>query len=235
LAEVDLVLTVSRQPIIAIDGPAGAGKSTVTRRLAAALDLIYLDTGAMYRAVTWLILQSGIEVEDGPKITNLLENLMIELIPAPFPQPTGVKINDVEVTEAIRTPEVTQKVSTVSALGAVREKLVEQQRFYGERGGIVAEGRDIGTNVFPQAELKIFLTASVQERARRRLAELQEKGYDKIDFSQIEQEIALRDERDSNREIAPLKQAEDAILVMTDGLSIEAVVDRIVKLYQERG
>jgi pantoate ligase / CMP/dCMP kinase len=221
-----------RLPIVAIDGPAGAGKSTVTRSIAEALSLVYLDTGAMYRAVTWSILQAGIAVEDIDRLNALLENLVIELIPVPFPKPMGVKVNGKDVTDAIRTLEVTNNVSAVSALAAVREKLVQQQKNYGEKGGIIAEGRDIGTNVFPKAELKIFLTASVGERARRRFKELQEKGVEGIDLARIEREIQERDDRDSNRTIAPLKQAEDAILVITDGLSIEEVVDRIVGLYK---
>jgi pantoate ligase / CMP/dCMP kinase len=226
-------LSNSRLPIIAIDGPAGAGKSTVTRLIAETLGLVYLDTGAMYRALTWLVLQSNIAVDDIDKITPLLENLAIELIPAPLPQPMGVKVNGKDVTEAIRTLEVTNNVSAVSALAAVREKLVQQQQLYGDKGGIVAEGRDIGTNVFPKAELKIFLTASVRERARRRLEELQGKGIEGVNLERIEREIQERDDRDSNRTIAPLRQAEDAILVNTDGLSIEEVVDRIVSLYRE--
>jgi pantoate ligase/cytidylate kinase len=221
-----------RLPIIAIDGPAGAGKSTVTRSIAEALNLVYLDTGAMYRAITRSILQAGIAINDAAKIDSLLENLTVELIPAPFPKPMGVKVNGEDVTDAIRTLEVTNNVSAVSALAAVREKLVRQQKSYGEKGGIIAEGRDIGTNVFPNAELKIFLTASVGERARRRFQELQEKGVAGIDLARIEREIQERDVRDSNRTIAPLKQAEDAILVITDGLSIEEVVDRIVGFYR---
>jgi pantoate ligase / CMP/dCMP kinase len=225
-------LSNSRLPIIAIDGPAGAGKSTVTRLIAETLSLVYLDTGAMYRALTWLILQSNITVDDIDKIAPLLENLEIELIPAPLPQPMGVKVNGKDVTEAIRTLEVTKNVSAVSTLAAVRKKLVQQQQRYDDKGGIVVEGRDIGTNVFPNAELKIFLTASVGERARRRLEELHKRGVEGINLEQIEKEIKERDDRDSNRTIAPLRQAEDAILVNTDGLSIEEVVDRIVSLYR---
>ncbi len=222
----------SRLPIIAIDGPAGAGKSTVTRLVAETLSLVYLDTGAMYRALTWLILQSNIAMDNIDKIAPLLKNLEIELIPTPIPQPMRVKVNGKDVTEAIRTLEVTNNVSAISALAVVREKLVRQQQRYGDKGGIVAEGRDIGTNVFPSAELKIFLTASVEERARRRLEELQEKEVEEINLEQIKRKIQERDDRDSNRTIAPLKQAEDAILVNTDGLSVEEVVNRIVNLYR---
>lgn len=223
-----------RQPIIAIDGPAGAGKSTVTRRLAHQLSLLYLDTGAMYRAVTWLVMESSIAIDEQQAIADLLVDLDLNLTsPSSAELPTIVHINQQEVTNAIRTPEVTANVSAIAAQAAVREKLVEMQQQWGKRGGLVAEGRDIGTNVFPNAELKIFLTASVAERARRRWQDLQNQGRDDIDLKQLEQDIQQRDEQDSNREIAPLKKADDAIELITDHLTINQVIDKIIELYEQ--
>jgi pantoate ligase/cytidylate kinase len=228
---IDNILLRQRQPIIAIDGPAGAGKSTVTRRVAEALDLLYLDTGAMYRAVTWLVMQSEIEIEDHGAIAELVSQAKIELIPPSSPQATlKVLINREDVTQAIRTPQVTAKVSAVAAQAAVRQALVNLQRKLGKKGGVVAEGRDIGTNVFPDAEVKIFLTASAAERARRRSIDLKNQGETDIDLEQLQREIEKRDEQDSNRAIAPLKKAIDAIEIITDGLTIEQVTDKIVQL-----
>lgn len=231
---IDNILLYQRQPIIAIDGPAGAGKSTVTRKVARKLGLLYLDTGAMYRAVTWLVMESGIAIDDGEAIASLIENVKIDLIPPNAANlPPCVYVNGQEVTQVIRTPEVTANVSTIAAIGSVREQLVKQQQRYGKEGGIIAEGRDIGTNVFPDAELKIFLTASVQERARRRWQDLQNQGRDDIDLEQLAEDIQQRDEQDSNRAIAPLKKAEDAIAIVTDDLSIEEVINQIIDLYRQ--
>ena len=223
---------ILRQPIVAIDGPAGAGKSTVTRRVAEQLGLLYLDTGAMYRAVTWLVMNSDINLNDLDAVSDLVRGVKIDLIPSKSPElPIAVYVNGQEVTTAIRTPEVTANVSTIAAQSAVREELVAIQQSYGETGGIIAEGRDIGTNVFPDAELKIFLTASVAERAKRRMLDLQNQGYKDIDLAQLETEIQQLDDKDSNRAIAPLKQAEDAIELITDNLTIEEVINKIVQLY----
>ena len=230
---IDNILLQKRQPIVAIDGPAGAGKSTVTRRLAHELGLLYLDTGAMYRAVTWLAMESGIAFDDRDAIADLLQNLDLKLTaPNGAELPTVVQVNGQEVTNAIRTPKVTANVSAIAALATVREKLVEIQQQWGEQGGLIAEGRDIGTNVFPNAELKIFLTASVQERARRRWQDFQNQGND-LDLKQLEQDIQQRDEQDSNRAIAPLKKADDAIELITDNLTIDEVIDTIINLYQQ--
>ncbi|VEP18464.1 Bifunctional pantoate ligase/cytidylate kinase [Hyella patelloides LEGE 07179] len=223
---------ILRQPIVAIDGPAGAGKSTVTRRVAKELGLLYLDTGAMYRAVTWLVMNSQIVVDDESAVAKIVKGVKIDLIPGNTPHlPVEVYINQQEVTQAIRTPEVTANVSAISAQAAVRKELVQAQQNYGVEGGIIAEGRDIGTNVFPDAELKIFLTASPQERAKRRLSDLQNQGYKDINLKQLEQEIIERDNKDSNRAIAPLKKADDAIEIITDRLSIEEVINKIKELY----
>jgi pantoate ligase/cytidylate kinase len=231
---IDNIVLQKRQPIIAIDGPAGAGKSTVTRSLAHKLGLLYLDTGAMYRAVTWLVMKSGIAIDDHQAIANLLQDLDLKLTsPSSMDLPTIVHINGQEVTTAIRTPEVTANVSAIAAQAAVREKLVQMQQQWGEEGGLIAEGRDIGTNVFPDAELKIFLTATAAERARRRLQDLQAQGIDDINLQQLEQDIQRRDEQDSNRAIAPLKKADDAIELITDNLSIDEVISAIIDLYQQ--
>lgn len=232
---IDNIKLTTRKPIIAIDGPAGAGKSTVTRQIAERLGLIYLDTGAMYRAVTWLVMEAGIASEDEGAISTLVSTMELELIPNPYPQPTGVKINGEDVTSAIRTPQVTAKVSTIAAIASVRQQLMKLQKRLGEKGGLVAEGRDMGTNVFIDAELKIFLTASVEERAKRRLQELQQQGVINITLEDLQKEIATRDYKDSTREIAPLKQAEDAILLNTDGLTIEEVTEHIQYLYHHLG
>lgn len=224
---IDTMSLTVRSPIVAIDGPAGAGKSTVTRQVADRLGLLYLDTGAMYRAVTWYILESGIAIEDEAHIAQALDNCQIRLEPqADHPQ-CRVWVNQHDVTQAIRRPEVTAKVSTVAAFSAVRRFLVQQQQDYGAAGGLVAEGRDMGTQVFPQADVKIFLTASVAERARRRKLDLEKQGYE-VNLSQLEAEIAKRDQQDSTRALSPLQKAEDAIEIQTDNLTIEDVVHKIL-------
>jgi pantoate ligase / CMP/dCMP kinase len=230
---IDNMVVQARKPIIAIDGPAGAGKSTVTRQVAQQLGLIYLDTGAMYRAVTWLALESGVPIADQPGVTELLSRCQIDLAPGGEAFTTQVWVNGQDVTEAIRTPEVTAQVSAVSAQPEVRRYLLSQQQRYGDNGGLVAEGRDIGTTVFPDAELKIFLTASVEERARRRCADLTRMGRD-ADLATLIREIADRDHHDSTRAASPLVKADDAIELVTDGLTIAEVVQRILSLYEQR-
>ena len=231
---IDNIVLQKRLPIIAIDGPAGAGKSTVTRSLAYQLGLTYLDTGAMYRAVTWLIMQLDVAIDDEQAIANSIQdlNLVLKTRRQDTDIVTEVYVNDEEVTTAIRTPEVTANVSTIAAQAAVREKLVQMQQQWGESGGLIAEGRDIGTNVFPNAELKIFLTATPAERARRRSKDLEAQGRD-VDLKQLEADIRKRDEQDSNRAIAPLKKADDAIELVTDNLTIEEVIAKIVDLYRQ--
>ena len=239
---IDNITLRTRKPIVAIDGPAGAGKSTVTRQVAQTLGLLHLDTGAMYRAVTWLVLQSKIPIQDEPAIAELVSRCQIRL---ENEETEGrregletsllkVWINGHDVTQAIRTLEVTAQVSAIAAQPAVRRALVKQQQRYGRDGGIAAEGRDIGTYVFPDAELKIFLTASVQERARRRQQDLKNQGGAEINLDQLERMIYERDQKDSTRALAPLRKAPDAIELQSDGLSIAEVVARIVNLYQEK-
>lgn len=234
---IDNVLLRSRKPIIAIDGPAGSGKSTVTPQVAQQLGLLYLDTGAMYRAVTWLVLDSGIPIEDEAAIAELVSQCKIRLERQDSDSgiPTlQVWINDVDVTTVIRTPEVTAQVSAIAAQKAVRQALMKQQQEYGQRGGVVMDGRDIGTHVFPDAELKIFLTASVQERARRRQLDLKERGLGDFSLEELEKTIYERDLKDSSRAIAPLRKADDAIEINTDHLTAEGVIAQIIALYREK-
>ena len=232
---IDNILLRDRSMIIAIDGPAGAGKSTVTRQVAQRLGLMYLDTGAMYRALTWLVLQSGISPEDEAGVAELVSQATLELIPSPLEnQPPTVIINGQDITLAIRTLDITRHVSVIAAQRAVRQVLLDQQQRYGVKGGIVVEGRDIATRVFPDAEVKIFLTASVSERAKRRYQDLIRQGEEDIDLLVLEQEIAHRDYLDSHRSLAPLVKAEDAIEVNTDGLTIEQVIEKIVELSYSR-
>jgi pantoate ligase / CMP/dCMP kinase len=217
----------SQLPTIAIDGPAGAGKSTVTKLVAARLGLLFLDTGAMYRAIAWLAIQANLALDDERNIAQLVSQAKIVL--------TGerVMVNDIDVTEAIRTQTVTSKVSAIAALGVVRAELVKQQQAIGSQGGIVAEGRDMCTYVFPDAQVKIFLTASVAERARRRQQDLLDRGQTEVSLAELERSIAERDFIDSTREIAPLRKAPDAVEIISDNLSIEEVVDRIVNMYRQ--
>lgn len=207
--------------IIAVDGPAGAGKSTVSKIVAARLGYTYIDTGAMYRAVALKVLQSGKSVED---VTGDIEIKLDE---------SGkVFLDGREVTKEIRTPEVSRGASDVAKSGVVRKRLTELQRDMARLGKVIMDGRDIGTQVLPNADLKIFLTASVEERARRRFEELKAKGLT-VDLAQIEKEISLRDKQDSEREIAPLAQAEDAVLLDSTSLTIEEVVAKILSLVEE--
>jgi pantoate ligase/cytidylate kinase len=232
---IDNTILRDRQPIVAIDGPAGAGKSTVARQVAANLGLVYLDTGSMYRAVTWLVLNMGIAIDDDYAIAELVNQCKIELTPSQDLQsPVRVWINGTDVTQAIRTIEVTSLVSAIAAQSSVRAALVQQQQSWGKRGGLVAEGRDIGTHVFPDAEVKIFLTASVGERARRRQQDFKKQGQPEVSLEQLERDIAERDWKDSNRKVSPLQKAVDAVEIQTDGLSASEVTAKIVNHYQQR-
>jgi pantoate ligase / CMP/dCMP kinase len=236
---IDNIVLRHRQPILAIDGPAGAGKSTVARQVAQRLHLLYLDSGAMYRALTWKVLQQGLDLSDEVAIAELIQDCEIRLAPsgddpAFAAYPSRLWLNDQEVTQRIRSSEVTQHVSTLAAQPMVRQMLLKQQQQYGVTGGVVMEGRDIGTQVFPYAELKIFLTASVAERARRRLQDLKAQQQPVDSLENLERAIDERDRKDSTRRVAPLKQAEDAIELNTDGLSIDQVVENIVALFHER-
>ena len=206
--------------VVAIDGPAGAGKSTVAQLAAKELGYTYIDTGAMYRAVAWKVLQQGGEVTD-EKILAVIPDIDVDL--SYENGKTTVRVDGQDVTGEIRTPEVSHIVSQVAALGPVREKMVDLQRKMAERGGVLMDGRDIATNVLPGADVKIYLTASIAERAK----ELREKGL-AVNLADIERDIAARDKADMEREISPLVQAEDATLLDTTGMTIPEVVARII-------
>lgn len=211
--------------IIAIDGPAGVGKSTVARLLASRLGYLYLDTGALYRAVAWKTLRSGIDPADGGRVTALLPSLSIQML---FQNGAmQVLVNDVDVTNELRTPDVTSAASVISAIPAVREWLLPVQRQIGQRGSVVAEGRDIGTKVFPAAPVKFFLEADATVRAERRHRELVAAGHGGP-MEQTYQDLSGRDERDRTRAVAPLVPAADARLIDTSSLRIEDVVEQML-------
>jgi len=204
--------------IIAVDGPAGAGKSTVSKIVAARLGYTYIDTGSMYRAVALKVLLTGKNVDDAIKDVDIKLDANGKIF-----------LDGRDVTKEIRTPEVSRGASDVAKFGVVREKLTQLQREMAAQGKVIMDGRDIGTQVLPDADLKIFLTASVEERARRRFLELKEKNF-AADFEQIKKEISLRDKQDTERKIAPLAQAEDAVLLDSTKLTIEEVVAEILRL-----
>ncbi|CAM2814698.1 (d)CMP kinase [Dellaglioa algida] len=216
---------------IAIDGPASAGKSTVAKLVAKKLNYVYCDTGAMYRAITFEAMAKNISLDDDNELVNLLKKTTISFKPA-VPEQL-VFINDQDITQAIRQPEVTNNVSTVAAQEGVRQELVKRQQEIADAGSIVMDGRDIGTTVLPNAEIKIFLVASVKERALRRFKENQIKGIDTA-LDILELEIAERDRKDSTREISPLVQAKDAILVDTTSMNIEGVVQKIMEIINKQ-
>ncbi|MEF2964375.1 (d)CMP kinase [Paenibacillus sp. M1] len=211
---------------IAIDGPAGAGKSTIARKVAGMLTYVYVDTGAMYRAATWYFGQLGIEPEDEEKVLQRLPDLVIELIPEADGQ--RVFVNGQEATEEIRSLAVNAKVSRYAQIEGLRSRLVSLQRQMALRKGVVMDGRDIGTTVLPDAEVKIFMTASVEERARRRYREMKEQ--DQITLEQLIRDMNERDRLDREREISPLRQAEDAHLLDTTNMTLDEVAETIVSM-----
>ena len=211
--------------VVAIDGPAGAGKSTVAQMAAKKLGFTYIDTGAMYRSVAWKALQQGKPVTD-ELIIEVVKDIDVRLNYSDGK--TVVLADGKDVSALIRTPEVTAIVSQVAALGPVRSKMVELQREMADVGSVIMDGRDIATNVLPNADVKIFLTASIEERAMRRYKEMKQKGFD-VDLGKLKAEIAARDKADSEREISPLVQAEDAELLDTSNMSIDEVVEAILE------
>lgn len=217
--------------IIAIDGPAGAGKSTVARLVAERLGYTYIDTGAMYRSVTWETMRRGIPTDEAEQVAAVARTINLQL--ATVAGKTLVSVDDTDVSEAIRTPEVSRLVAEVSKIGGVREAMVHLQRQLASLGGVVMDGRDIGTHVLPNADIKIFLTASIAERARRRWRELTDKGFS-VDIAELQAEIACRDKADCERTIAPLVQAADAVLVDTTALTIAQAVETIIELCEAK-
>lgn len=216
---------------IAIDGPAGAGKSTIARLTAEKLGFIYVDTGAMYRAIALYLLEHDVDIENEAALFDALQNIKIEIRHKDGVQ--FVYLNDVDVSQKIRNEAVGNMASKSSALMPVREKLLDLQRSIAASGDVIMDGRDIGTNVLPNAELKIYLTASAEVRAKRRFDELIGKG-EAPNFEEIRANIVLRDTQDMNRAIAPLKRADDAIYLDTSNLSIIEVVDRIIQMEREQ-
>lgn len=216
---------------VAIDGPAAAGKSTIAKIVAEHFSYVYVDTGAMYRALTYKALKNKINIQDEEALHELMLHSDIVLKPSPTGQ--LVFLDGENVTEAIRTSEVTNSVSAVAKHGLVRKEMVRLQQELGKAGGIVMDGRDIGTHVLPNAELKVFMIASVDERAQRRHAENLAKGFPS-DLETLKQEIAARDKFDSEREVAPLRKADDAIEIDTTSLTIGQVAERIMTLIKER-
>lgn len=219
-----------RGRVIAIDGPAGAGKSTVARTVAEKLDYTYIDTGAMYRAVARLVLQEGIDPArpgGDAAVARLAEAADIALRPAPGG--SRVEVDGEDVTASLREPAVSEAVSYVAANPAVRARLAALQRDMARRGGVVMDGRDIGTVVLPFADVKIFLTASTEERARRRFAEAVEAGY-KLSLDEVRRNIEQRDAIDSTRAVAPLRKAEDAVEIDSTSKTVEEVVEEILHL-----
>lgn len=210
---------------IALDGPAGAGKSTVARLVAKELDFIYVDTGSMYRAITWKVLEAGLPLQDTAAISALAEQTRIQLLPGPLGQ--TVLVEGVDVTERIRTTEINQAVSHVAAIPRVREVLVHMQKRMALDKGVVMDGRDIGTSVLPDAEVKVFLTASARKRAERRYQELQDPD---MSLQELERDIERRDQLDRERLVSPLRQAEDAILLDSTDMTLEQVVEAVLDL-----
>jgi len=217
---------MSKTVRIAIDGPGGAGKSTIAMAVAKALQIDYIDTGSMYRAVALKILNEGIDLADESALGEMLDRTDIDFSKG------NIYLDGEAINDKIRTPEISTMASACSALPIVRQKLVALQRKMGESKSIIMDGRDIGTNVLPQAEYKFFLTASPEERARRRTLELQEKGQD-VSYKDVLADIEKRDFQDSNRALNPLKQAEDAILVNTTGIPLDESIQIILSHINE--
>lgn len=217
---------------IAIDGPGGAGKSTLSKKLAKHFNLVYIDTGAMYRAAGLACVRQGIAIKEQiAEAINIVDASSIDLIPGENGQ--KILLNGEDVTGLIRTPEISMAASDVSAIPEVRIRLVEMQRALAETKDVIMDGRDIGTYVLPDAPIKIFLTASPEERAKRRYLELTERG-EACEYEAVLQELLVRDKNDSTRAFSPLKQAEDSILVDTSLLNFEESLDVLIKIIQER-
>jgi len=221
-----------RKPIIAIDGPAGAGKSTIAKQVARRLGYLFINTGAMYRAVAWQALRNGLSLTETERIGQLAQQAKIEFTGTVDAQ--RVLLDGRDISNEIATPEMSQAASVVSAIPAVRRALVAQQQAMGRGGGVVMEGRDIGTQVFPDAEVKIYLDATSEARAERRHTEDLAKGIHSGSLRATQAEIEERDQRDKTRADSPLMQAEDAIYIDSSGLTIEEVVNQIFGIVKEQ-
>jgi len=217
--------------IIAVDGPSGAGKSTLSRALSKRLGYLEIDTGAMYRAMAWLAREKGLDLADEQAVQEFARNARVEL--RQENGATRVLANGRDVTGEIRTPEISMLTSRISSLRPIREAMLALQRKIGEKGGVILDGRDIGTVVFPDAELKFFLTASPEERGRRRYLELKAKG-EQTSLDETIQSVIQRDRQDSERELAPLRKADDAIPIDSTGLTIDQVVALMEQAFRQR-
>ena len=213
--------------VVAVDGPAGSGKGTITKAVAERLGLVYIDTGALYRCITLYMIRNNIKLDELGRIAEMLENINIKQVKDG--DIDRFYLNGEDVSDKIRSKEVNEIVSQVSHIVIVREKMVELQREMGKSANIIMEGRDIGTNVFPNAEVKIYLDASAEERANRRMKQNEEKGID-MSYEEILENIKFRDNNDKTSLVAPLKQAEDAVYVDTTNLTIDKVVDKIEEI-----
>lgn len=224
-------MTSKVTPVITIDGPSGAGKGTIAQNVATALAFHILDSGSLYRLTALASQDDEIDLSDESKIAELALNLPVEFIPAD----AGLQIllRGEDVTEAIRKEEIGMRASKVAALPKVRKALLERQRSFSEEPGLVADGRDMGTTVFPDAPVKIFMTASAEERAERRYKQLKVKGID-ANIAALVKDLKLRDEQDANRAVSPLKPAEDAILLDTTTMAIEEVTNKVLELAKQR-
>lgn len=218
---------MAKRLIVAIDGPAGSGKSTVTHMLAKKLGYTHIDTGALYRAIAYKALDCGIGIEDGVRLGELAQQTRLQ-----FKEGNQIHCDGKNVAKLIRTPEISMAASKISAYPEVRSALLGFQREMGKSGGVVLEGRDIGTVVFPNAEVKFFLTASVDSRARRRMIELEDKGT-YLDFDEVKKQVVDRDKGDTERKIAPLKKASDALEIDSTNLTVEQVVETLEKIVKE--
>lgn len=216
---------------IAIDGPSGAGKSTISRKVAAELGILYVDTGAIYRAVGLHMLRAGVDPSDADAVAPMLSSVAVRL--AYDARGQRIFLGDEDVSDLIRTPDASRAASQVSAHPVVREFLLEMQRDIAKNSSCIMDGRDIGTVVLPDAELKIFLTADAEDRARRRMLELNERGTPQS-FADVLRDMIERDERDKNRPTAPLRQAEDAILLDTTGNELQDSIDAVLKIVREK-
>ena len=212
--------------VIAIDGPSGAGKSTISRALSQALGYLEIDTGAMYRAMAWLARHDGVDLANEEAVEQFSHKADVSL--SLFDGKTIVTVNGIDVTDEIRTPAISMLTSSIAALAPVRQAMTTLQRKIGADGGVVLDGRDIGTVVFPDAELKFFLSASAEERGRRRFLELQHKGVQNT-LEETINDVTERDRKDSERALAPLRQADDAIVIDSTGISIDEVVTRMMQ------